>query len=151
MKITPLDIRQQQFNVRFRGFDAEEVDTFLEMIANEYEEIIEENKKLKGELEKKKEQIKLYMESEEKLKRMLKSNQKLKDEIAGTAGKEAQLIIKDAELRAREILGSSHKEVEKIKIEIQELKKHKKQLQVKIRSIIESYLKLLEKEDEGGK
>lgn len=151
MKITPLDIRQQQFNVRFRGFDAEEVDTFLEMIANEYEEIIEENKKLKGELEKKKEQIKLYMENEEKLKRMLKSNQKLKDEIAGTAGKEAQLIIKDAELRAREILGSSHKEVEKIKIEIQELKKHKKQLQVKIRSIIESYLNLLEKEDEGGK
>jgi len=91
------------------------------------------------------------MENEEKLKRMLKSNQKLKDEIAGTAGKEAQLIIKDAELRAREILGSSHKEVEKIKIEIQELKKHKKQLQIKIRSIIESYLKLLEKEDEGGK
>ncbi|HUU50159.1 MAG TPA: DivIVA domain-containing protein [Nitrospinota bacterium] len=151
MKITPLDIRQQQFNVRFRGFDAEEVDTFLEIVANEYEEIIEENKKLKGELEKKKEQIKLYMENEEKLKRMLKSNQKLKDEIAGTAGKEAQLIIKDAELRAREILGSSHKEVEKIKIEIQELKKHKKQLQIKIRSIIESYLKLLEKEDEGGK
>jgi len=31
MKITPLDIRQQQFNVRFRGFDAEEVDTFLEI------------------------------------------------------------------------------------------------------------------------
>lgn len=151
MKITPLDIRQQQFDVRFRGFDAEEVDTFLEMIANEYEEIIEENKKLKEELEKKKEQIKLFIENEEKLKRMLKSNQKLKDEITGTAGKEAQLIIKDAKLKAREILGNSHREVEKVKVEIQELKRHKKQLQIKTRSIIESYLKLLEKEDEEGK
>ena len=53
MKITPLDIRQQQFSVRFRGFDAEEVDTFLEMIADEYETVIEENRKLKEEIEKK--------------------------------------------------------------------------------------------------
>ena len=43
MKITPLDIRQQQFTVRFRGFDAEEVDTFLEMIADEYEELMRRN------------------------------------------------------------------------------------------------------------
>lgn len=147
MKITPLDIRQQQFNVRFRGFDAEEVDTFLEMIADEYEEIIEENKRLNEEMEKREKDMKLFIENEEKLKKELKSSRHAGEDITKTAGKEAQKIIEDAELKAREILGNSHSEVEKIKKEIDVLKEQKKQLTVKIKEIIDSYSKLLEKEE----
>ena len=43
MKITPLDIQQQQFRVRFRGFDMVEVDNFLDLLANEFEELLKEN------------------------------------------------------------------------------------------------------------
>ena len=44
MRITPMDIRQQQFTVRmFRGFDAQEVDTFLEDLADDYETLLKEN------------------------------------------------------------------------------------------------------------
>ena len=41
MEITPLEIRQQRFHVKLRGFDPEEVDTFLDMVANELEELIQ--------------------------------------------------------------------------------------------------------------
>jgi cell division initiation protein len=147
MKITPLDIRQQQFNVRFRGFDAEEVDTFLEMIADEYEEVIEENKRLKEEMEKREKDMKLFVENEEKLKKELRSSRHAGEDIAKTAGKEAQKIIEDAELKAREILGNSHVEVDRIKKEIDVLKEQKNQMKAKIKEIIDSYSRLLEKEE----
>ena len=47
MRITPMDIRQQQFRVRFRGFDRQEVDTFLADVAEDYERLVKENALLK--------------------------------------------------------------------------------------------------------
>ena len=48
MRITPMDIRQQQFTVKmFRGFDVQEVDTFLEDVAQDYEALMRENTLLK--------------------------------------------------------------------------------------------------------
>jgi len=49
MKITPLDIQQQQFRVRFRGFDMVEVDNFLDVLANEFEELLKENSQIREE------------------------------------------------------------------------------------------------------
>ena len=52
MRITPMDIRQQQFTVRmFRGFDVQEVDTFLEDLADDYEAMLKENTLLKEQLQ----------------------------------------------------------------------------------------------------
>lgn len=57
MKITPLDIQQQQFRVKFRGFDMVEVDNFLDVVANEYEELLREINQLKEEGRQKSEKI----------------------------------------------------------------------------------------------
>ena len=52
MRITPMDIRQQQFTVKmFRGFDTQEVDTFLEDLAADYEALLKENSLLKEQLQ----------------------------------------------------------------------------------------------------
>ena len=52
MRITPMDIRQQQFTVRmFRGFSVQEVDSFLEDVAQDYEALIKENALLKEQLQ----------------------------------------------------------------------------------------------------
>jgi len=64
MKITPLDIQQQQFTVRFRGFDQRDVESFLELVRNEFEELIRENNSLKDELRRKGEQIEKYQDNE---------------------------------------------------------------------------------------
>ena len=49
MRITPLDIQQKQFATRLRGFDMEEVDSFLELIREEMEELLRENANLREE------------------------------------------------------------------------------------------------------
>jgi cell division initiation protein len=148
MKITPLDIRQQQFTVRFRGFDAEEVDTFLEMIADEYETVIEENRKLAEEIEKRDRDIRLFVENEKRLKKEVDSNKTVQEEVKQTAGKEAQTIIKNAELKSKEILAGSEKELEKLRKEFEELKEQKKKLLNRIKEIVDSFSKLLQKKEE---
>ena len=45
MRITPLDIQQKQFSTRFKGFDMEEVDSFLELIREEMEELLREQRR----------------------------------------------------------------------------------------------------------
>ena len=71
MKITPLDIQQQQFTVRFRGFDTQEVDSFLETVANELEEQIKKNTELREDLERKETRIWEYQNMEKTLKETL--------------------------------------------------------------------------------
>jgi cell division initiation protein len=52
VRITPMDIRQQQFTVKmFRGFDVQEVDTFLDDLAGDYETLLKENALLKEQLQ----------------------------------------------------------------------------------------------------
>lgn len=51
MRITPLNIKKQDFKKSFRGFNTEEVDLFLEKIANEFEKILTENDSIKKQLE----------------------------------------------------------------------------------------------------
>ncbi len=53
MKITPLDIQQKNFGVKFRGFDVKEVNSFLDLLTREFETLIKENNYLKEELAKK--------------------------------------------------------------------------------------------------
>ena len=50
MKLTPLDIQQQQFKVRFRGFDVREVDRFLEQVADAFTSVQEAGKRQEEEI-----------------------------------------------------------------------------------------------------
>src|SRR3989442_1167752 len=48
MRISPLDIRQQQFTVKLlRGFDTQEVDAFLDDVAEDYETVLKEKAQLR--------------------------------------------------------------------------------------------------------
>ena len=51
MRITPLDIYQKEFRRVLRGIDADEVEEFLETVADDYEKLIKENKDLKEQME----------------------------------------------------------------------------------------------------
>jgi cell division initiation protein len=77
MKITPLDIQQQQFRVRFRGFDMVEVDNFLDLAANEFEELLRENNRLKEEERQKTEKIQELEGAERELRNALIAAQQI--------------------------------------------------------------------------
>ena len=68
MKVTPLEIRQQQFPLRFRGLDPTEVDKFLELVASDMEDLIRENARLRDGLSRKDQDLQRMQQGEEELK-----------------------------------------------------------------------------------
>ena len=151
MKITPIEIQQQQFKVRFRGFDVREVDNFLEQLADTFELFQQENKNAQDEIRRLKLESRGYKEREETFKRAMLNYQKVLDEMKENARKSAELIIANAELKAEKILNRAHKRLAQLHEDIAELKRQRMQIEVQIRSIVESHTKLLEIGNEGMK
>jgi cell division initiation protein len=144
MSLTPLDIQQQQFRVRFRGFDIREVDRFLEQLAEHQALLLGENKKLKEELRRLKLENQGYKEREETFKRAMLNSQKVLEQMKDNARKSAEIIIADAEVKAEKILNRAHNRLSQLHEDISELKRQRMQIEVQIRSVIESHAKLLE-------
>lgn len=151
MKIMPIEIQQQQFKVRFRGFDVKEVDNFLEQLADTFGLLQQENKNAQNEIQRIKLENQGYKEREEIFKRAMLNSQKVLDQMKENAQKSAELIIANAEINAEKILNRTHKRLSQLHDDIAELKRQRIQIEVQIRSIIESHTKLLEIGNEGIK
>ncbi len=144
MKTTPLDIQQQQFKVKFRGFDIREVDKFLEQMANAFDSLQQENENLHEEIRRLKLESQGYKEREETFKRAMLNSQKVLEQMKENARKSAELVIADAEVKAEKILNRAHSRLAQLHEDIAELKRQRMQIEVQIRFVIESHSKLLE-------
>ncbi len=151
MKITPLDIQQQQFKTRFRGFDIREVDAFLEQMAETFESLQKENQNRGNEVRRLELEIQGYRKREETFKRALLNSQKVLDQMKDNARKSAELIIAEAEVKAEKILNRAHNRLAQLHEDIAELKRQRTQIEVQISSIIEAHARLLEIGKEGMK
>ncbi len=154
MRITPLDIQQKQFPVKFRGFDMEEVYAFLEVLREEMEELLRENASLKEAAQRAGSQIKEYRELEATLRETLMSTQQMVEEYKTNARKEAELIVKESELKADMLLKEAQEKVIKIHEDIVDLKGIRRHFKEELKRLIENHLKMLdfdrEREGEGS-
>jgi cell division initiation protein len=144
MNLTPLDIQQQQFQVRFRGFDIREVDRFLEQVSEAFANVQTDSKNLKEEIRRLKLENQGYKEREETFKRAMLNSQKVLEQMKDNARKSAEVIIADAEVKAEKILNRAHNRLSQLHEDIAELKRQRMQIEVQIRSVIEAHSKLLE-------
>lgn len=144
MNLTPLDIQQQQFRIRFRGFDIHEVDRFLEQLSEAFTALQSENKELREEMRRLKLEIQGYKEREETFKRAMLNSQKVLEQMKENARKSAEVIIADAEVKAEKVLNRAHNRLSQLHEDIAELKRQRMQIEVQIRSVIDSHSKLLE-------
>ena len=144
MRITPLDIQQKQFSTRFRGFDMEEVDSFLELIREEMEELLRDNANLREEARRFEKQLKDYKNIEHTLRDTLINTQQMSEEYKGTAKKDAELRIKEAELKAQEIIKEAQDKVVQIHEDITDLKGVRRHFKEEVKRLIESHLGMIE-------
>jgi cell division initiation protein len=155
MRITPLDIQQKQFPMKFRGFDVEEVYAFLEVIREEMEDLLRENANLKENIQRSESQIKDYKDMETTLRETLLTAQQMSEDYKTNARKEAELVVKEAELRADTMLKDTQEKVIKIHEDIVDLKGIRRHFKEEIKRLVEGHLKMLEfdkerEEEEGG-
>jgi cell division initiation protein len=144
MRITPLDIQQKEFSTRFRGFDVEEVDSFLELIREEMEELLRENANLREEARRFEKQLKEYKNMEVTLRDTLLKTQELVEEYKTNAKKDAELIRKEAELKAEELIQGAQGKVVKIHEDIADLKGIRRHFKEELKRLIESHLSMME-------
>ncbi|MBU0768689.1 MAG: DivIVA domain-containing protein [Proteobacteria bacterium] len=144
MKMTPLDIQQQQFKIRFRGFDVREVDIFLEQMADAFESLKSENNRLHQEIKRLQLEAQGYREREESFKRVMLNSQKVLEQMKQNASKSAELVVAEAEVKAEKILSRAQNRLSQLHEDIVELKRQRSQIEVQIRSVIEGHTKLLE-------
>lgn len=144
MRITPLDIQQKQFPVKFRGFDVEEVYAFLEVVREEMEDILRENVSLKEQAHRAETQITGYRDMEATLKETLMTAQQMVEDYKNNARKEAELLIREAEIRAESLMREAQDKVVKIHEDIVDLKGIRRHFKEEIRRLIESHTRMLE-------
>jgi cell division initiation protein len=144
MRITPLDIQQKQFPMKFRGFDVEEVYAFLEVIREEMEDLLRENATLKESVQRTENQIKEYKDMETTLRETLLTAQQMVEDYKTNARKEAELIVKEAELKADSLLKQAQEKVIKIHEDIVDLKGIRTHFKEELKRMVESHLKMLE-------
>ncbi len=151
VNLTPLDIQQQRFKTKFRGFDIPEVELFLEHMADAFEALLKQNEHLKEENRRLHLEIKGYKNREDAFKRALLNSQRVIEQMKENALKSAELIVAEAEVKAEKILNKAHNRLAQLHEDIGELKRQRVQIEVQIGSIIESHSKLLEISNEGMK
>ena len=147
MRISALDIRQQQFTVRtFRGLDRQEVEAFLEDVAEDYESVVKENALLKEQLAVLEERSRNITEHERTLQETLVTTHRLTEEMKQAAKREAEMIVRDAEMRGEKIAEAGRTEEARIKAELSSLKRMRRQLVEELRSTLARYDRLLSSE-----
>ena len=144
MDISPIDIQNRQFRVKFRGFDVKEVDAFLEQVAEVFRALIDQTERTERALARNQREVKAYREREETFKTALLNSQKVLEEMKSNAKKSADLIMADAEVKAEKLLQSAHKRLSQLHEDIAELKRQRQQVESEIQSIIETHTKILE-------
>lgn len=107
MKITPLEIRQKNFEKKLRGYDKDEVSAFLISLSNEWERILDENKELKIRLEQSEKEVRKLREVESSLFKTLKTAEDTGANMIDQANRAAELHLREAEINAEAMLSES--------------------------------------------
>jgi cell division initiation protein len=148
MKLTPLDIRKQQFKKAMRGYDPVEVDTFLELAATDFEEMLKQQRDLREKEIVLETQLVDYRQIEKSLQQTLMQAQETTGRTYEAARVEAEGIVKQAEARAASIMENATNEMNRLTNEISELKIRRESLVGRLRILLSSELELLKTLDE---
>ncbi len=147
MAIRPTDIRRKEFKSGFRGYDANEVDDFLDEVADEFERTFAENKRLTDEMASLKDRLEQFEDLEGAIREALVQAQQVARDLRQNAGKEAELIIREAKEQSHRILADSSSRVERVQESYEVLRKAKQDFANDFRHLLKSYISVMDNVD----
>lgn len=144
MNITPQDIRKQIFKKSFRGYDQEEVQAFLEILATEVEHLSGENIEFREHLHALQAEVHHYQSIEQTLQEMLRTAQQTVEEVKENGHKEARLIVKEAEIRSNRAIEKARTQVHEIRTELVELQNQRDIFLSKFKALVQAQTDFLD-------
>jgi len=146
MRITPIDIAHRSFGKKLMGIDSDEVSEFLQAIADELEEIVRQRNKLKEEVREKELKLIEFKERDQILQDTITTAHKMAENIRTDAEREARLIINDAQHKSEVITRDARDSLKRVYQEISDLKRVRTAFDARLRSLISSYLSILDED-----
>lgn len=150
MRITPLDLRQQRFKTGMRGYDKTEVVAFLTEAADDYELVVREMDRLRGEVARMEGLLAEHRSREASLRDTLVTAQQLSAQVREQGQKEAKLIVDEAQKRAALIIERAHARLQGIERDIQEMHLRRRDTEGSLEASIQALYRALEFVREQG-
>lgn len=147
LALSPLDIHNKEFAYGFRGYDKDEVNSFLDQIIKDYELTIREKTALQNKVNDLEERLGHFIEIEETLNKSIVIAQETADELKNNARNEAKLIIKEAEKNADRIVDEALSKSRKIAMETEELSRQAKVFRARFKMLIDGQYEMLNNQD----
>lgn len=140
MKITPLDIQQQQFKGKMLGgLDPNDVDSFLQAVAQEMEGLIRENGEMKEQANRQARELDEMAGREKDLRETMLAAQRITEEMKANAQKESELIVAEAQLQARRLVDDAERQVAELQASVQEIRRQRVQFETELKSLLDTY------------
>ncbi len=143
MKLTPLDIKKQEFKKVLRGYDAVEVDAFLDTLSGEFADLQKQIKEMREQAIESEVQLRDFKQKERDLQQVLMQAQENSSRTIENARKEGELIIQESELKASQILDHARMEVMRAKEEVTNLRAKKETLISRLKVLLNSEIELI--------
>ena len=147
MAIRPGDVRRKEFKSTLRGYDANQVDDFLDELADEFEHTFAENQRLSDEVKNLKERLEQFEELETSIREALVHAQQVSRDLRRNATKEAELIVREANEQSHRILADSSARVERVQESYEVLRKAKQDFANDFRYLLKSYMDVMDNAD----
>ncbi|MEO9887855.1 MAG: DivIVA domain-containing protein [Balneola sp.] len=138
MKLTPLEIKQQQFEKSLRGYDVADVQSFLTLVSNEVEHLLNKNKELEVQIEKLNDRVRHYERVEEALHETLQTTKESVAQKLDGAKTEAQNKVNKAEMEAEGIVKEANHQRQQIRQNIHRLLEKREEIIAGMNSYLEN-------------
>lgn len=147
--LTPLDVRKKKddFKRAVRGYDTEQVDAFLALVADRFEQLVSEERSLAERVESLEAQLERYQERENALNEALLAAQELREEARSQAERDAALRLREAETHAEAILLDADQAIRHSQRRLEDLQARRGQLIRSFRNMLERFAEQVELEE----
>lgn len=141
MKLTAMEIHHKEFHRALRGYNEEEVDAFLDQVADEVDGLTKEIHDLKEKFDEANERVRTYQQMEATLNNTLLQAQRSSEEIIAKAGVEADTMLRDAELKSKEIVHGALQKKQQVANELVRIKHAEEEFRARFKAQLESQLR----------
>jgi len=147
VNLSKIDLLNKKFSRSPLGYAPRDVDQFLVEVAEALGQAADRQRELVRKVKRLESRLQEYRQRDETLRDTLMSTQKMVDELKVAAGREAEIILQEANTKAREIVQRGHERVGQLHEEIESLKRQRNQFRIQIKGVVKAHLEILEGED----
>jgi len=143
--LTPVDIQRQDFAVKFRGYDGDEVDDFLDLVGSDYEKLYKANGEMRKEIERLNDLLAKYKNMEATLQQSIVLAQTAAEDIKKNATQQADVIVNEAQTKSEGMYRQLDMDIQSKKNELSGVIAEVSGYKTRIKGICSAILEMLEK------